>query len=281
MNNILIVDDSRAMRNFLRKALSLTSLKINSVHEATNGMEALDLLEKHSIQIIFSDINMPVMDGSAFVAELARREITSRIPVFVVSTDSSTERMGQILALGAKSYISKPFSPETLEREVIRLMGEVVEPDIAEALLNASVNVLETMFFADAVPVKEEDAALQDGALACTLESRGGVNGSFGVAVDPVALQMLCRAFYGEEGDVSSTQQQDLILELTNMLAGSTLSGYSPAHACTLSSPLLCEYIPAIARQRNSVNNDERLTHITLSLEGGLLSVWGSLQALA
>jgi two-component system chemotaxis response regulator CheY len=129
VNNILIVDDSRAMRNFLRKALALTSLKIDSVHEATNGAEALDLLELHSIQIIFSDINMPVMDGSVFVAELARREITKSIPVLVVSTDSSTERMEQILALGAKSYIPKPFSPETLEREVIRLMEDIANDE--------------------------------------------------------------------------------------------------------------------------------------------------------
>jgi hypothetical protein len=91
---------------------------------------------------------------------------------------------------------------------------------------------------------------------------------------------MLCQAFYGEEGDVPSTQQQDLILELTNMLAGSTLSGYSPAHSCTLSSPLLCEYTSwaAITRQKDSANASQRLTHITLALEGGLLSAWSSLQ---
>lgn len=157
------------------------------------------------------------------------------------------------------------------------------KPDIDVALLNASTNVLETMFFADVLRVNEEDATPQDDALACTLECRGGMNGSFGVAVDAVALQMLCQAFYGEEGDVPSTQQQDLILELTNMLAGSTLSSYSPSHSCTLSSPLLCEYTSwaAIANQKDIADGKERLTHITLSLEGGLLSMWSSLQVSA
>lgn len=127
MHNILIVDDSRAMRNFLRKALALTSLQIDTVYEAANGMEALGLLEKNSVQFIFSDINMPVMDGAVFIGELAKREVTRKIPVLVVSTDSSTERVEQILSLGAKSYIAKPFSPEMLEQEVTRLMEEAVD----------------------------------------------------------------------------------------------------------------------------------------------------------
>ena len=127
MNDILIVDDSRAMRNFLRKALSMTALEINCIHEAANGEEALALLESHAVQVIFSDINMPVMDGVAFVSELARREITPHVPVIVVSTDSSTERVTQILALGARSYIPKPFSPEMLEREVMRVLQPEAE----------------------------------------------------------------------------------------------------------------------------------------------------------
>lgn len=126
MLNILIVDDSRAMRNFLRKALSLTSLELGIFHEAANGVEALSLLDQYSVQLIFTDINMPLMDGAAFVATLAGREATWNIPVIVVSTDSSTERVEQILALGARTYIPKPFSPETLESEVSRLM-EVID----------------------------------------------------------------------------------------------------------------------------------------------------------
>ncbi len=134
MHDILIVDDSRAMRNFLRKALSMTALQIGKVHEAANGEEALALLETISVHLIFSDINMPVMDGVLFVRELQKRDLTKKIPVLVVSTDSSSERVQQILALGARGYIPKPFSPELLEREVMRLLEtdpEWVEPTVA------------------------------------------------------------------------------------------------------------------------------------------------------
>ena len=130
MYDILIVDDSRSMRNFLRRSLAMTELEIGEIYEAANGAEALTLLLDHSVNLIFSDINMPVMDGATFVAELAKREGTRGIPVVVVSSDSSLERLHQILGLGAKSYLPKPFSPEMLEREVSRLL----DPECDEEL---------------------------------------------------------------------------------------------------------------------------------------------------
>jgi len=129
MRDILIVDDSRAMRNFLRRALSMTSLEIGVVHEAENGLEALNLLDNQSVEVIFSDINMPVMDGAVFVGELAKNEVKRKIPVIVVSTDSSMERKNQMQSLGAKGYIAKPFSPEQLEQEVVRLLWEASDDD--------------------------------------------------------------------------------------------------------------------------------------------------------
>jgi CheY-like chemotaxis protein len=117
------------MRNFLRRALSMTSLEIGTVHEAENGLEALGVLDEHSVEVIFSDINMPIMDGAVFVAELAKSETKKRIPVVVVSTDNSTERRSQMHALGAKGYIAKPFSPESLELEVTRLLWEASDDE--------------------------------------------------------------------------------------------------------------------------------------------------------
>jgi two-component system chemotaxis response regulator CheY len=124
MSDILIVDDSRAMRSYLRRALAMTSLKTDAVYEAENGQAALDILKQHKVEVIFSDINMPVMDGAAFIQELAKSESSRRIPVVVVSTDNSAERRDQMRLLGAKGYVAKPFSPEVLEQEVMRLLWE-------------------------------------------------------------------------------------------------------------------------------------------------------------
>ena len=122
--DVLIVDDSRAMRSFIRRALSMTSIVIGATHEAENGLEGLRVLERHRVQLIFSDINMPVMDGVAFVGELAKCPEKSKIPVVVVSTNSSEKRRAQMQSLGAKGYIAKPFSPEAIDREINRLLCE-------------------------------------------------------------------------------------------------------------------------------------------------------------
>ena len=122
--DVLIVDDSRAMRSFIRRALSMTSVVVGTAHEAENGLEALKVLGQHQVQLIFSDINMPIMDGAAFVGELAKCEKKSRIPVVIVSTDNSAERKAQMQALGARGYIAKPFAPEALDREIVRLLWE-------------------------------------------------------------------------------------------------------------------------------------------------------------
>jgi two-component system chemotaxis response regulator CheY len=64
------------------------------------------------------------MDGAVFIGELAKHKEKRKIPVIVVSTDSSAERKQQMTALGAKGYIAKPFAPEMLEQEVTRLLWE-------------------------------------------------------------------------------------------------------------------------------------------------------------
>jgi hypothetical protein len=144
--------------------------------------------------------------------------------------------------------------------------------EITDALRSASMDVLETMFFADAVPIANEDATPQSDARACELQCSGGESGSFSVVVDRVALQMLCCAFYGQEGDVSPTQEEDLICELTNMLAGSTLSRYAPARSCILSSPRLCDYASLAATvEKDIADRQESVTRLSISIEGGLL----------
>ena len=84
--NILIVDDSAMMRQFVRRAVQLSEVPVASVLEAANGKEALAVLDANEIDALFTDINMPVMSGPELLRELQRqgRKTPARI---VVSTD--------------------------------------------------------------------------------------------------------------------------------------------------------------------------------------------------
>jgi two-component system chemotaxis response regulator CheY len=120
---VLIVDDSRVMRAFVRRVLDLSGLDAAPVFEAGDGQEALDLLEREWVDVVLTDINMPNMDGEELVAKLSERGLLDLITVIVISTDATASRMERLKRLGAHGYLSKPFQPETLRAEIERAMG--------------------------------------------------------------------------------------------------------------------------------------------------------------
>lgn len=119
---VLIVDDSPAMRSFVKRVLDLSGFDMSTCHEAGNGKEALDLLSQEWVDVILTDINMPVMNGEEFVQNLAASDSFRSIPVIVVSTDRTEDRVRQMMALGAKGYVKKPFQPEELREELEKVL---------------------------------------------------------------------------------------------------------------------------------------------------------------
>lgn len=95
---ILIVDDSAAMRQFVRRAVQLSDVPVASVLEAANGKEALALLDANEIDALFTDINMPVMSGPELLREL-QRQGRNRPARIVVSTDGSEARRQEMEGL--------------------------------------------------------------------------------------------------------------------------------------------------------------------------------------
>lgn len=120
--NVLIVDDSRIVRRVLIKTFGMTDIPIGSFYEANNGKEGLEVLEKEWVDVIFLDINMPVMNGMEFMAALATREELRETPVIVFSTEGSDERIAELRAAGIKAYLRKPASPENLVETITSVL---------------------------------------------------------------------------------------------------------------------------------------------------------------
>jgi two-component system chemotaxis response regulator CheY len=119
----MVVDDSPAMRAFIIRVIELSGLDVETCVQASNGQEALDLLRQNWIDIVLTDINMPVMNGEEFVRLMEADEVLRTIPVLVVSTDGSVHRVEKMMSLGAKAYVKKPFSPELLRKSMEDLLG--------------------------------------------------------------------------------------------------------------------------------------------------------------
>ncbi len=148
-------------------------------------------------------------------------------------------------------------------------------PELQPTLREASTNVLETMFFADAEPAH---GAVHSDAVACSLLCTGAEEGSFKVAIDRAALLLLCEAFFGEDDEPGMIRELELLCELTNMLAGSTLSAYAPDHLCPLSTPQLCD---VAAHSATLAMPMHRTATANFAIDGGLISVSCALQAAA
>lgn len=121
--HVMIVDDSPAMRAFIRRVLELSGLEVGRCLEASNGEEALRILQDNWVDAILTDINMPQMDGEELLRRLAGHDVFRSIPVLVVSTDRTEGRIQKMLTLGARGYVTKPFAPETLRDELEHSLG--------------------------------------------------------------------------------------------------------------------------------------------------------------
>lgn len=120
---VLIVDDSPVMRAFIRRIILVSGMEEAEFLEAGDGGEALRLLSQQWVDVVLTDINMPTMDGEELVRRLEADDMLKSVPVVIVSTDGTESRMRQMLALGARGYVKKPFMPETLRAELERVLG--------------------------------------------------------------------------------------------------------------------------------------------------------------
>jgi two-component system, chemotaxis family, chemotaxis protein CheY len=121
--HLMIVDDSPAMRAFIARVVWLSGLDVAVCLQAANGEEALDMLRTNWTDIVLTDVNMPVMNGEQFVRCMGEDEMLRTIPVVVVSTDGSENRVERMMSLGAKGYVKKPFSPELLRQTIEQILG--------------------------------------------------------------------------------------------------------------------------------------------------------------
>lgn len=122
--NILLVDDSETVRAIITKTLALAGVETKAIFHAANGQEALDLLAREWVDLVFADINMPVMNGVEMINKMHEDGLLKTIPVIIVSTEGSRTRIDELKAKGVRAYIRKPFTPEVIRKIVDEVMEQ-------------------------------------------------------------------------------------------------------------------------------------------------------------
>jgi chemosensory pili system protein ChpA (sensor histidine kinase/response regulator) len=114
---VLFVDDSLSVRKVAERMLSALGVEVVT---AVDGQDALDKLRTTSFSLVFTDLEMPRVHGYELIREMQYLPAYSAIPVVVISSRSGQKHIEQALGMGAREYLTKPFSPEVLNGVLTR-----------------------------------------------------------------------------------------------------------------------------------------------------------------
>ncbi len=119
--DVLIVDDSAAIRKILQRVMHQAEIPLGKVYEAGDGEEALASLAEAKVNLVLSDINMPNMDGIEFLRKMKANDEWKDLPVVMVTTEGSKTKVLEAVELGAAGYVRKPFTAEQIKEKLTGL----------------------------------------------------------------------------------------------------------------------------------------------------------------
>lgn len=120
MTTVLVVDDSNSIRDMV--SFTLKSAGYKTV-EAVNGQDGLDKAQTSAIDLVISDVNMPIMDGISLCHELRQLSDFKFTPILMLTTESTDEMKQRGKTAGATGWLVKPFNPEKLLSTIKRVVG--------------------------------------------------------------------------------------------------------------------------------------------------------------
>jgi two-component system chemotaxis response regulator CheY len=119
VRKVLIVDDSASMRQMVGFTLKEGGFE---VIEAEHGQDALDKLKGTTVDLVITDLNMPVMDGITLIENIRKQPAMKTKPILMLTTEGLANRKEQGKAAGATGWIVKPFDPEKLLLTVAKVL---------------------------------------------------------------------------------------------------------------------------------------------------------------
>lgn len=239
--NVLIVDDSDVIRSMIARTLALAAIPVGELFEASNGSEALAVLDESWVDLVLADINMPVMDGVEMLERLRKEPDTADLPVIIVSTEGANDRLNELKEKGVSAWIRKPFTPEEI-RDVVQIVAadlptSTPEPGIIDEVF---CEVLERFTFMFAEKAEERDVLAPQGDLAAArITFTGAAAGTLLLAAPlDVATEMAANVLGVDPDDeFASMRGADTLGEVLNMTCGHLATALDADGATDLRPP--------------------------------------------
>jgi two-component system chemotaxis response regulator CheY len=116
--DVLIVDDSAAIRKVVQRMLNQAQVPLGKVLEAGDGVEALAALRQHPVHLVLTDINMPNMDGLQLLGQIRGCADWAKIPVIMITTEGGEAKVMEAVQRGANGYVRKPFTADQIKEKL-------------------------------------------------------------------------------------------------------------------------------------------------------------------
>lgn len=120
---VLVVDDQNSVRQMTR--ITLEQIGVRHIHEAENGVQAIDTASTQPLDLIISDYNMPEMDGMELLHAVRGHPAARRVPFILVTGRGDRELVVKAAQAGANNYVVKPFTADILKTKIEQVVGRL------------------------------------------------------------------------------------------------------------------------------------------------------------
>jgi two-component system, chemotaxis family, chemotaxis protein CheY len=120
---VLVVDDQNSVRQMTR--MTLEQIGVRLIHEAENGVQAMDTASLQPLDLIISDYNMPEMDGLGLLRAVRGHPVARKVPFILLTGRSDRELVVKAAQAGANNYLIKPFTAQILREKIEQVMGKL------------------------------------------------------------------------------------------------------------------------------------------------------------
>jgi len=121
---VLVVDDQNSVRQMTR--MTLEEIGIRHIHEAENGLQAMETASIQPLDLIISDFNMPEMDGLGLLRAVRGHPVARKVPFILLTGRGDRELVVKAAQAGVNNYLVKPFTAVVLRQKIEQVMGKLV-----------------------------------------------------------------------------------------------------------------------------------------------------------
>ena len=125
--NILIVDDSAMVRTVMENLARKVEPEVSNCFKAANGVEAISILEREAITVVFADLHMPEMNGRELLDRIQAHDEWSNLPVIVFTSEMSDETEDDLSSRGAFACMGKPVTADDMRKVFDTLLGRTAQ----------------------------------------------------------------------------------------------------------------------------------------------------------